>query len=169
VRASIAVLGAVLVVIGAVLWVVPVTPASSSIQVPYGDGYDFGLPSGVMIGSVPYSADWSAPTSANVTLYSCGTDSGCPNYSFDPVVAHGTGASGSMRWSSAGGRYFLLVPNVTANITVHYTEPVAGGVAGVGLLGVGVIVCVAGLAIRKPPSDPVTTAPTPPSGPSTPP
>ncbi|MCI4326302.1 MAG: hypothetical protein L3K16_01495 [Thermoplasmata archaeon] len=168
-RAWIAVLGAVLVVLGAVLWVVPVTPASSSILVPYGDGYDFGLPSGVLIGSVPYSADWSAPVSANVTLYSCGTDSGCPNYSFDPVVAQGHGASGSMSWSSSAGRYFLLVPNVTANITVHYTEPVAGGLAGVGLLGVGVIVCVAGIAIRKPPQEAPAVVPSPPSGPSTPP
>jgi uncharacterized membrane protein len=163
VRAGIAVFGVVLVLVGAVLWYFPLVSESSSIEVPNGDAYVFGLPGTLIIGPVPYAASWTANAPANVTVYSCGTDSGCPNGPNSPAIGAATGSSGSIHWTSSAGHYFLLVPNTTSNVTVTYEEPVGAGLAGLGVLGIGVIVVVVGLALRRPASD--ATDPMPPTSP----
>jgi hypothetical protein len=167
VRANIAVFGAALIVVGLVFWYFPLTTGSTTTPVPQGDGYDYGLPGALIIGPVPYTASWTSSTPANVTIFSCGTDSGCPNGPDSSVVAqaNSTSDSGSISWTSSGGHYFLLVPSVTANVTVSYMEPVGGGLVGIGVLGLGAIVGVAGLAARRPPPAGASAVPAPPSSP----
>jgi hypothetical protein len=165
VRAGVAVFGVVLVVVGAVLWYFPLVTNSSSIEVPTGDGYVFGLPGVLLIGPIPYTASWTSGGPTNVTVYACGTDSGCPNGPVAPVVATASGASGSIRWTSSAGHYFLLVPNTTSNVTVEYSSPIGAGLVGIGLLGVGAIVCVVGLATRPPGSRTTSGAPDSPPNP----
>ena len=149
--------GAVLAIVGAVLWLVPLSAASSSTPVAYGQAYDFGVPGSLEVGAIPYTAHWTMTTVGTVTVYSCGTDSNCPEGVNASVVAHGTGMSGSVSWSSRAGQYYLLVPNATANVTIDYKEPFEGGLVGMVLLGVGILVAVAAAAISgKPKPDPPT-------------
>jgi hypothetical protein len=151
-RAAVAVFGVALIVVGAALWYLPLTSVSSSIRVPVGDAYVFGTPASFLIGSVPWKASWTSDATANVTIYSCGTSSGCPNQLNGSVISHAMGTSGSMSWTGKAGQYYLLVPSTTSNVTVSYQEPLLGGLAGIGILGVGVLVAVVGVAMpRNPP------------------
>ncbi|HKV90147.1 MAG TPA: hypothetical protein VJQ43_03005 [Thermoplasmata archaeon] len=150
-RVEFVIVGAVLAVLGAALWVVPLTSASSQTEIPLGEAYDFGVPSPLVIGSVPYSATWTATSPANVTIYACGANSACPDPTNHSVVAHGTGSTGSLAWTSKSGQYFLLVPNATVNVTLTYREPVSGGLAGLALLGAGALIAVVGLLVKRRP------------------
>jgi hypothetical protein len=161
VKTSLVVFGLAIAIVGAALWYAPLVSSSTSIPVPAGYAYDFGVSGSLMIGPIPFTATWTSATDANVTVYSCGTSSSCSSETNGTVVAHGTGASGSMHWSSRAGDYYLLVPSSDTNVTVTYVEPVAGGFAGVGLLGAGLLVLLAGLAV---PGTPRKPAPTPPDG-----
>ena len=143
--------GAVLAVVGAVLWLVPLSAASSSTPVAYGQAYDFGVPGSLEVGSIPYTAHWTMSSDGSVTVYSCGTDSNCPQGVNATVVARGTGTTGAMSWSSRAGQYYLLVPNATANITIDYKEPFEGGLVGMVVLGVGILVAVAAAALPSRP------------------
>jgi hypothetical protein len=154
VRANVVVFGVALVLVGFVVWYFPLTTGSTSAPVPRGDAYDYGLPGALLIGPIPYTASWTASGPANITIYSCGTDPGCPDGPDAPVVAYSDEASGSLSWTSSGGHFFLLVPGAPVNVTVTYMEPIGGGLVGIGVLGFGVIITVAGLAMRRrsPPS-----------------
>ncbi|HEV8050561.1 MAG TPA: hypothetical protein VGP88_08215 [Thermoplasmata archaeon] len=149
-RLPVVVFGVVLLIAGAALWFVPLTSASTTVQVPVGDAYDFGVPTGYIVDGIPYTATWNSGAATNVTIYSCGTNSACPNEVNAPVVVQHNGSSGSLKWTSSAGHYFLLVPNTTVNLTLSYLEPVAGGLAGIGTIGFGAIVIVVGLALRRP-------------------
>lgn len=148
-RTEVAIVGVVLAVVGAALWYLPLTAATSTKEVPLGDAYDFGVPSTLIVGSIPYSAAWTGTGATNVTVFACGSDAGCVNATSHTIVAHGAGTTGSVGWTGKSGQYYLLVPNATVNLTLTYHEPVAGGLAGLGLLGAGILIAVAGLAIRK--------------------
>jgi hypothetical protein len=150
VRVAVVAFGVVVILAGAVLWYVPLSSASTSLQVPVGDAYDFGVPNGYILGAIPYTASWASGSSTNVTIYGCGTNSACPNEVSGPVVAHADAATGSLKWTSSAGHFFLLVPNSTVNLTLSYLEPVAGGLVGIGMVGLGAIAFVVGLAVRKP-------------------
>lgn len=157
-RVAVVVLGIVVILVGAVLWLVPLAPATSSIQVPVGDAYDFGVPGSLVIGNIPYKVAWTAGPDANVTIYSCGASSACAGGTNESVLAQRYGSSGSVSWMGQAGQYYLLVPNQTANVTVDYQQPVSGGLVGLGVLGAGIVLTLAGLAIpsrgsRAPPAE----------------
>jgi hypothetical protein len=147
VRTSLLVFGLAVAVVGAVVWYAPLVSTSSSIPIPAGYAYDFGVTGSLLIGPIPFTATWTGGSGDNVTVYACGTSSACASETNGTVVAHGTGAHGSVGWSSRADRYFLLVPSLDSNVTVSYVEPVAGGFGGVGLLGAGVLILVAGLIV----------------------
>jgi hypothetical protein len=149
VRAAVAVFGVAMIVVGAALWYLPLNSVSSSIEVPLGDAYVFGVPASSIVGSVPFKASWSSGSDTNVTIYSCGSNSGCPTQLNGSVIAHASGTSGSMGWTSKMGQYYLLVPNTTANVTVSFLEPLLGGIAGIGVLGAGAVILLAGVAMTK--------------------
>ncbi|HXQ94760.1 MAG TPA: hypothetical protein VN864_06310 [Thermoplasmata archaeon] len=160
-RLPVVAFGVVLILAGAALWYVPLTSATTTIQVPVGDAYDFGVPTGYIVAGIPYTASWNSGSLTNVTIYSCGTNSACPNEVSAPVVAQRDASSGSLKWTSSAGHYFLLVPNTTVNLTLSYLEPVSGGLVGLGALGLGAIVLVVGLALRRPPTDAPAASPDP--------
>jgi len=41
------------------------------------------------------------------------------------------------------------VPNATTNLTVTYVEPLLGGLGGLALLGIGIVVAVAGVSMHR--------------------
>lgn len=154
-RASVVAFGAALVIVGAALWFVPLASASSHITVPVGYAYRFGATGEFLVGAIPFTAKWTSSAGDSVSVYACGTNSACPNERNGTLVAHGVGATGSVGWSSRSGQYYLLVPSADSNVTITYLEPVEAGLAGIGVLGVGVLVLVAGVAMgRKSPSAP---------------
>lgn len=148
-RAAVAGVGVVLALVGAVLWYVPVTTASSSIEVPVGEAFDFSVPGTLIIGPVPFTATWTASGPVNVTVYGCGSDSKCSAQTNSTVVDRGMGATGSMKWTGKSGLYYLFVPNATTNLTVTYVEPLLGGLGGLALLGIGIVVAVAGVSMHR--------------------
>ncbi|MCI4325345.1 MAG: hypothetical protein L3K00_05650 [Thermoplasmata archaeon] len=148
-RTSLVVFGLAVAVVGVALWYAPLVSSSTSISVPVGHAYDFGVSGTLIIGPIPFTASWTSTVDANVTVYACGTSSACAAETNGTVVAHGSGMSGSIDWSSKAGQYYLLVPSPDATVTVSYVEPVAGGFVGVGVLGLGVLVVVVGLAVGR--------------------
>jgi hypothetical protein len=158
VRAAVAGFGLVLALVGAVLWYVPVTTASSSTPVPVGDAFDFSVPGTLIIGPVPFTATWTASGPTNVTLYGCGSDAKCSAQTNSSVIARGAGTTGSMKWTGKAGLYYLFVPDASTNVTISYGEPLLGGLGGLAVLGVGIVVLVAGIAMRRSPGSPRTPA-----------
>lgn len=154
-RVPLVVFGAALVVLGTVVWFVPLESASSRAPpVPVGSGFKFGLVGPLVLGAVPFTVTWTSSSQDLVKVYSCKTNAACPSFADDAVVAHGSGASGSMAWSGKAGQYYLFVPSANSNVTVTYVEPLVGGFLGVSVLGAGVLAAAAGLLIRGRPRTP---------------
>jgi hypothetical protein len=174
VRLEIIALGLVLAVVGAVLWLVPLAPANATIEIPVGDAYDFGIPGALEVGSIPYTLSWTSHVLTNVTIYLCGSTNACPAGTNGSVLVRQFGTYATLSWESHAGQYYLLVPNQTVNVTVDYKEPLSGGLVGLGVLGTGLVIMLAGLAIPrrptpKPAEGPAPAAPAAPAAPPKPP
>ena len=159
-RTGMLVAGIVILIIGVVLWYLPVQPVSNSLTVPTGAGDTLSAnpPLAVLTSQLTYSASWTASSSITVNVYDCGTDSACSNAIHSGAIATGTGSSGSLSWTGPKGEYYLIVPSSTATVTAGATEPLAGGLVGVALLVVGLIIAIVG-AVRGPAKAKASPAP----------
>ncbi len=159
-RTGMLVAGIVVLIIGVVLWYVPVEPVTSSLTVPTGAGDTLSAnpPLAVLSSQLTYSASWTSSSSITVNVYDCGTDSSCSNAIHSGAIATGTGSSGSLSWTGPKGDYYLIVPSSTATVTAGATEPLAGGIVGVILLVVGLLLAIIG-AVRRPATPKAAPAP----------
>lgn len=173
-RAGMLVVGILLLIVGIVLWYLPVQPSATTQAVPTGEGAIISAnpPLAVLTSSLSYNANWSASSTVTVNVYDCGTDTQCTNAVHTSPIATGTGASGSLSWSGPKGEVFLVVPSSTATVTTTVTEPLLGGVIGVVLLVIGILLAAIG-AMRAPkkaaPAAPVARAAAPAAPPAAPP
>jgi hypothetical protein len=149
VRTGIVAIGLALLVVGCALWYLPF-PSSTSANVAVGYGFVVGTnpPLAWLTSSVGYTATWTAVNATNVSVFDCGTDSGCSAQGAQ--VAQGSGTHGSLSWSGPKGEYFDVVPNDTASVTVNYHTPLGGGAVGLVLVAFGALLLAIG--IRSPPT-----------------
>ncbi len=163
-RKGMVIVGLVLLLLGVVLWYVPVGNPQPSTAVASGEVLVVGAspPLAVLSPSLPYSAAWtSSGGSDTVTVYDCGTDSSCANAgSASSQVTSGSGTSGTLTWSGSRGDYFAIEPgNGTVTVTPTIGEPFAGGLIGLLLVIVGLVLLLVG-AVRPPkPPAPAEEAP----------
>lgn len=150
-RAGVAVVGVVLLVIGAVLWYVPLPGTSTgqtNVAAGQGEVVQATAPLALLTPTVSMTVTWTASSSTQVRVLACGTDSGCGSPGSTPV-ASGTGTSGSLTFSADKGSYYLIEPDHSATINVQPTVPILGGALGLVLLIVGILLLVVGLVARK--------------------
>ena len=153
-RAGIAVVGLVLLLIGLALWYVPFAGPSSNAAVPNGSALTVqgSAPAALLTSSFTWTVSWTATSSSvTVTVYDCGTSPGSCTNSGLTVVKNGTGSSGSLSWSGPKAEaYAILVTGGSgATVTYGYAVPIAGGLAGIALTFIGFILLIAGAAMRK--------------------
>jgi hypothetical protein len=178
-RGGIAVVGLILLILGLVLVYIPVPgiPGTStgSQNVPQGQGEKFSYPGTLafLTSSIPYTVTWTSTNSTRIVVVDCGSDSGCLQALADPVVASGNGTSGTLSFSGHKGQTYAVLnegPAATAAVNVQFSVPLIGGTVGSALLIVGIVVFLAGLAMKKkpPPTMPTTaeTATAPPDEPA---
>lgn len=164
-RAGIAVVGIVLLVIGAVLWYLPLPGTSTGqTQVAAGQGetVQATAPLALLTPQVTLTVTWTASTSAAIRVYSCGSDSSCGSPS-STAIASGSGTSGTLTFTADKGSYYIIVPDHTATINVQPTVPILGGALGLVLLVIGIILLLVGLVARKkqPKAEPAPVEPAP--------
>lgn len=152
-RTGILLAGIVVLILGVVLWYLPIQPVTSTLTVPTGAGDTLSAnpPLAILSSELTYSANWSAGSSITVNVYDCGTDTSCTNAIHTGAIATATGSTGSLSWTGPKGNYYLIVPSGTATVTAGVTEPLAGGIVGVLLLVVGLVLAIFG-AVRNPPA-----------------
>ncbi|MCI4358515.1 MAG: hypothetical protein L3J95_02565 [Thermoplasmata archaeon] len=161
--------GVIVLILGFVLWYVPMSLAVGSSDVPATAGLAVNAnpPLALLSPNLPYSATYSSDSGlpVNVTVYNCGTDSTCTH--FNPSsdrVASGKGSTGTLTWSGVKGNYYLVVPTgLTGKTTISVTvgEPLAGGLAGIALVVIGLLLLLVGAASKqavRPPPQPMPPA-----------
>lgn len=170
-RIGIVVVGVVLLVIGAVLLFVPLTPQpaqtlSSSSAAPY----EFQVSGFSITGSMPVSVSWTSNTSVILAAVACsGTCSG--NVSSLSGVVLQTGTSGSFTLSVPDGGTVAIVAesstggpsSTTVNVTTAQTS--IGSI----LLIVGILLLIVGLVLKRKSSKPMAASPAMPAQDSQPP
>lgn len=156
--------GLIVLILGFVLWYIPVNISAGSNDVPAASGVvvEANPPLALLSSNLPYTATWSSDLGipVNVSAYSCGTDSTCSHAT--DKVASGTGTTGTLTWSGSKGTYYVIIPTSKTSISVNVGEPVAGGIAGLALVVIGLIVLLAGAARKskmRPAPQPVNTEP----------
>ena len=94
------IVGVVLLILGFVLWYIPMNVSDGSLDVPAGsvDAVEANPPLALLTPNLPYTVTWSSDSghSVNVTVYNCGTDSSCANIASSNKVTSGSGASGTV-------------------------------------------------------------------------
>ncbi|MGI0053355.1 MAG: hypothetical protein ACREC5_04765 [Thermoplasmata archaeon] len=170
-RKGVLVAGIVLLVLGAVLWYLPI-PMSQSQTVPTGYAWTLSTSpaAAVLTPTIPYSVTWDASPGLSVSVFDCGSGS-CDLGSLSDVVTSGSG--GSLSWSGVKGSTYAIVPTSNATFTVSISEPLGGGDVGVALLVIGGVLLIVGAATggEKPRPAPVavqlpTSEPSAPSAPA---
>jgi hypothetical protein len=175
VRFRVVLVGVLLLVVGLALWYLPLPGPNGSNAVPDGSAaiVPSTTPLALLSSSLPWTASWTSASSVNVTAYDCGTSSNTCTQAVTlqgiPIVASGTGSSGSLSWSGPRGEvYAIAVTSLTgvgATVTWGYSVPLGGGSVGLGLTGIGVVVILVGAAQKArptgPPSAPAPKAPDP--------
>jgi len=151
------IVGVIVLILGFALWYYPMSLAVGSNDVPAtaGEEVNANPPLALLTPNLPYTATWSADSglTVNVSVYNCATDSTCTH--FNPStdrVASGKGVSGTVTWSGVKGNYYLVVPTgLTGKTTISVSvgEPLAGGLAGLALVVIGLILLIAGAARKS--------------------
>ena len=147
-RLRILVLGVVLSLVALALWYQPLETISTTATVPADRHQVVGLvaPLDILGGPVSFTLDWSASFSLTAQVYRCGTSPDCKTTGANNEVAQGTGASGTLRWQSTQGVYFVLVcTGGPVQVSVQETEPLLGGTVGIALLSFGLFLVVLGV------------------------
>jgi hypothetical protein len=161
----VAVIGLMLVLVGAVLWVLPISTnlaTNVSIDSQTEDVLSVSAPLAVLTFSVSFSASWTAVSPVNLTVFGCGSDSSCSNVPGNASsITNGSGRTGELTWSGPRGAYFAVLPSGPAVLNLSYEAPLWNGLAGVVLLVLGVGITIAGFMGRgkerseEPPAPPV--------------
>ena len=152
------IVGVVLLILGFVLWYIPMNVSDGSLDVPAGsvDAVEANPPLALLTPNLPYTVTWSSDSghSVNVTVYNCGTDSSCANIASSNKVTSGSGASGTVKWTGAKGNYYAIEPSSSSTVTVNVGEPLIGGIVGLALVAIGVIFLIVGAARKSKPRAP---------------
>lgn len=161
--------GLVLLILGVVLWYLPIAgQMSTTLSIPAGSEESIGDPAPVALltKTVSFTVSWSSSSSVTVRVYDCGTNqNSCSTITnATSPVASGSGSTGSLTWSGPKGEYFAVVPSGSTTATISYSAPLANGLAGLGLTILGFLVFLIGLARKaKTPPAPAPMSPTPPA------
>jgi hypothetical protein len=166
VRAGLAATGILLLVIGAVLWYLPlqtIQSGSQSVPTNYGLITQPVAPYAYITPSISFSTSWQGSAAVTVKVFDCGTDSKCGGV--DPTtsnpVASGNGTSGTISWTGKGANYYEVFPSSGTSMSYQATVPLLKGIVGLALLALGVVLLLVGLVAgrRKPAPAPATAAP----------
>ncbi len=144
-RKGILVVGVVLLILGAVLWYLPISTTQSQ-AVPNGDAWTIGAnpPLALLTPTIPYTVTWNSASGLNVSVYDCGSSGSCTSSSLVNPVATGNG--GSLSWSGTKGDSYAIVPSRATTLNLGIGEPIAGGLLGLLLVVVGIILALVGAA-----------------------
>jgi len=154
VRFGIVAIGAVLIVVGGLVWYAPLQPIHDGPLTDTGSSYSIGLqaPLDVLGATVSFSLTWSSSVDESVEIYSCGTHPTCTGLTSSDFVAGGSGKTGTLGWTGKAGEYFAFVSSSQPiQLTIDYTEPVLGGTAGLGTLVFGGFLAALGIVTATPP------------------
>jgi hypothetical protein len=161
--------GAVLLVLGAALFFVPISgqgitsfsdQSSSSYVAEPNVPATFYEPS-LTPAAISFSVSWAYSTPVNVSVYSCGTDTDCAGgtayETSGQLVAQGTAAVGSLTFNGVAGNGYEVYASSIISLNIAYNGPLFGGVVGLFFIIIGAIALVAGAAIpagglRPPPA-----------------
>jgi|GEM_PF-4684752 len=144
--------GAVLLVLGAALFLVPISGQSVASDAPvYNTSPATFYEPSVTPQAISFTVSWAWGTPVNVSVYSCGTDTSCaagPAHEIpSELVAQGVGAIGSLTFNGVAGNGYEVYANDTTVVQITYDGPLFGGFAGLLFLVIGAIVIIAGAAV----------------------
>ncbi|HLN50928.1 MAG TPA: hypothetical protein VK455_02580 [Thermoplasmata archaeon] len=161
--------GAVLLVLGAALFFVPISgqgvtsfsDQSSSSEVAGNNApATFWEPS-ITPAAISFSVSWAYSIPVNVSVYSCGTDTSCVAGSAyetpAQLVAQGASAIGTLTFNGIAGNGYEVYASSIISVNIAYNGPLFGGLLGLFFMVIGAIALVAGAAVPagglRPPSD----------------
>ncbi len=151
--------GAILLVLGAALFFVPIpgqgiTSFSDQSTGSYVAGSNvpatFYEPS-ITPAAITFSVSWAYSVPVNVSVYSCGTDTSCAAGTAYAVpsqlVAQGDSAVGTLTFNGVAGDGYEVYASSIISVNIAYNGPLVGGAVGLFFLIIGAIALVAGAAI----------------------
>jgi hypothetical protein len=151
--------GAILLVLGAALFLVPIsgqgiTSFSDQSSSPYVAGSTapatFYEPSVTPV-AISFSVSWAYSIPVNVSVYSCGTDTSCAAGSAYEIpadlVAQGDSAVGTLTFNGVAGNGYEVYASSIISVDITYNGPLVGGFVGLFFLVIGAIALVAGAAV----------------------
>jgi uncharacterized membrane protein len=158
VRAGLVVVGIILLILGAVIFVVPLIPSSQSLSTSSGSGSpDFSIFTSSPLVPTYAKLSYSSPVDVFFEAVTCTkpittSQADSPNASQDcgtmTTVANSSGTSGSYSFTiPAGGAvvYFAIGDsNSTVSTTLTYTEPLVG----IALIALGIILLILGIVLK---------------------
>ncbi len=155
-RLGIAVVGVILLVLGAVLLFVPLSPqpnqnvTSGSVSTG-GSGVSIFSVSGFSLtGNIPVSISWSAPTAVVIGAVACSGTCQNPSTSGSGVAVQ-TGTSGTFTLNQPDGGEIGLVAITTAGSAVTVTFKITTALTTVGsiLLILGILLLIVGVVLKS--------------------
>jgi uncharacterized membrane protein len=159
-RWGLVVVGIILIVLGGVLMYVPLVP-EASVHIDPSSPYYATLSGYSPTGKIPGSVSWTSPSSTEVVLQACTGQVSLFECNGTETTTFENGTSGSFSFSVPQGGSIILYTEGNASANVKLAEPTYGAA----VLGVGVILLVLGLVLRRrasgaPPAPPSSTPPT---------
>lgn len=159
------ILGLVVLVLGVLVVALPYAGVNAMAEtVPSVSSGSVAEVSPAIYGGGTLTVSWSgAPSSTEVTLYSCPGDPSCSSITSSSqlqAIASATGSSGSISSSVSGGQTYVLTESGTSG-SLSVTATVYGfglvGVLGAVIAVIGVVLVV--LPVRRPAAAPAAEAP----------
>lgn len=144
--------GIVFLVIGLVFFLVPIDGQYTTGDYATSNAPVVFYEPGLTPGSLTFEVTWTTTSSVTVSVYNCGSDTGCSAGSAyeksGDLVQSQTSNNGDITFTGSAGTGYEVYASSSTFVSVNYDGPLFGGFFGAGFAAFGLLILLIGLVVK---------------------